>query len=1145
MTTSAIDKSRFNHLIKGFQFTELFNELGWDYVKKTEKIVVHDIEYLLNAAADKKGFVIFVCNPDSNGNIPDHHIRKKIDNAVTKLYFEHLLIFCDGAKRHQVWQLVIREHGKPVITRETHYYSHQEPELLFQKLKGLFFSIDDEDRIGIVDVKSTVIDQFNANAERVTKKFYDGFKKEHTAFLEFIKGVTDKVDREWYASLMLNRLMFIYFIQRKGFLDNDKDYLRNRLKTTQEKKGKNKFYSFYRNFLLVLFHKGLGSHERTPELINEIGIVPYLNGGLFDVHHIENSYSEIRIEDKAFEEIFDFFDQYEWHLDTRITATGKDINPDVIGYIFEKYINDRAAMGAYYTKEDITDYISKNCIIPFLFDEVKRNYTKALKPDSDVWNILKEDPDKYIYDAVKYGVNLHLPDEIAVGLDTDKPNLLERRKEWNKPAPREYALPTEIWREVVERRRRYNEIKSKIANGGITEINDFITYNLNIRQFAQDVVENTDDPDLVKHFYIAIAGRKPDPKNSVIQHRQGITVLDPTCGSGAFLFTALNILEPLYEACIQRMEDYVGELSKGKYKFFEDTLADAKSDKHPNIQYFIYKSIILNNLYGVDIMKEAVETAKLRLFLKLAATVDADYNKPNLGLEPLPDIDFNIRSGNTLVGFVVLKDVERAVEGHLLNSQLLKKEIEDIKEQAEIVKMAYENFKNSQMMIDSPSARGAKTDLENRLKRLNDTLNIYQAKVYGIDISVRHSREACPRMFLSGSGNPDSFDKWLKSHQPFHWFAEFYEIVHEKGGFDVIIGNPPYVEYSKVKKDYTIKGYQTESCGNLYAFVAERNKMLLSNKGHSGMIIPHSAFCTDRMESLINLFSKNAFWISTYSIRPAKLFVGVDQRLAIYITAPVVIPAKAGIQKGKDWIPCQARNDNYCTRYYNWNEEFRQWLFDTLTYASINSFSFKNSMPKVGKSIEEHLWQILNGNKTIANYLAGSSVAYFHNAPRYWIRAMDFAPYFWNERNGEQISTQVKSINLSSKLDASVVTAVLNSSLFYWWFIILSDCRHLNLREIENFPIGLDKMSDSLKQKLSGLTNKLMKDFKKHSERKECNYKTTGKVVYDEFYPKYSKPIIDQIDCVLAKHYGFTDEELDFIINYDIKYRMGREREED
>jgi len=68
-----------------------------------------------------------------------------------------------------------------------------------------------------------------------------------------------------------------------------------------------------------------------------------------------------------------------------------------------------------------------------------------------------------------------------------------------------------------------------------------------------------------------------------------------------------------------------------------------------------------------------------------------------------------------------------------------------------------------------------------------------------------------------------------------------------------------------------------------------------------------------------------------------------------------------------------------------------------------------------------------------------------------------------------------------------------------------------------------------------------MISYKKNCERKETYYKTTGKVIYDEFYPKKSKYIIDEIDKVLAKHYGFTDEELDFIINYDIKYRMGKE----
>lgn len=336
--------------------------------------------------------------------MPDYHIRKKIDSAITKLYFEHLIIFSDLSQKHQIWQLVIREQGKPLAVRETHYYIHQEPELLFQKLKGLFFSIDDEEKIRIVDVKSLIQEQFNANAEKVTKRFYDQFKKEHTSFLDFIKGISENVDKDWYASLMLNRLMFIYFIQKKGFLDNDKDYLKNRLKATQEKRGKNRFYSFYRNFLLILFHKGLGSYERTPEITNEIGIVPYLNGGLFDVHHIEQNYDNIEIADEAFEQVFSFFDQYEWHLDTRITATGKDINPDVIGYIFEKYINDRASMGAYYTKEDITDYISKNCVIPYLFDEVKRTYPKALNPDAEIWRFLQTEPDKYLYDAVKHGI---------------------------------------------------------------------------------------------------------------------------------------------------------------------------------------------------------------------------------------------------------------------------------------------------------------------------------------------------------------------------------------------------------------------------------------------------------------------------------------------------------------------------------------------------------------------------------------------------------------------------------------------------------------------------------------------------------------------------------------------------------------------
>ena len=97
------------------------------------------------------------------------------------------------------------------------------------------------------------------------------------------------------------------------------------------------------------------------------------------------------------------------------------------------------------------------------------------------------------------------------------------------------------------------------------------------------------------------------------------------------------------------------------------------------------------------------------------------------------------------------------------------------------------------------------------------------------------------------------------------------------------------------------------------------------------------------------------------------------------------------------------------------------------------------------------------------------------------------------------------------------------------------------MHEIEKFPVGLEKMHGETKQKLAELSKIFMNDLQRHAQRKECMYNATGKVVYDEFYPKYSKPIIDEIDKVLAHHYGFTDEELDFIINYDIKYRTGKE----
>ena len=623
-------------------------------------------------------------------------------------------------------------------------------------MKNLVFTVSEEDNITLIDVLNKVRENFAKNSETVTKKFYDEFKKEHVRFMTYIKGIDDQIidkenqNKQWYASLMMNRLMFCYFIQKRSFLDNNPNYLGDKLRECQQKHGNDKFFSFYRQFLLVLFHDALGKPEdrRSENYTIKFGKIPYLNGGLFDVHELEKQFDGIQIEDQAFVNVFKFFDQWQWHLDTSPHGDGRHINPDVIGYIFEKYINDRAQMGAYYTKEDITNYISQNCIIPFLFDQVEKEYPEGMAEDSYVWKTLKESGDAYIYPAMKHGfaeggsVQDDLPEDVLDGFDDelaekivsdDTPvHLWQKRQCWNRKVENsELSLPTETWRELIARRERVKELRSKISSGEIHSINDFITYNLNIRQFTQDILDNTDDKRFIEHFYRAV--RK-------------ITVLDPTCGSGAFLFAALNILEPLYAACIDRIEDFVEEAQPGIFPFFEDELRQIHDPKHPNLDYFIFKSIILNNLYGVDIMKEAVEIAKLRLFLKLVGTVDVNPRKPNLGLEPLPDIDFNIRAGNTLVGYATEQELYNGMSKDLFTNQ----RIAEFKERSNQVAQSFKIFQDAQ--IARQPYQEFKAKYQKKLSELNHELDLLLASNYGVDIK-----------------KSQNFDTWKQSHCPFHW----------------------------------------------------------------------------------------------------------------------------------------------------------------------------------------------------------------------------------------------------------------------------------------------------------------------------------------------------------------------------------------
>ena len=160
--------------------------------------------------------------------------------------------------------------------------------------------------------------------------------------------------------------------------------------------------------------------ERTPADTKLLGTVPYLNGGLFQQHQIERDHGDrIVLPDRAFEALFAFFDNWRWHLDERgaggdaasLTAAqarasqGQEINPDVLGYIFEKYV-DQKQMGAYYTKEDITEYICGATILPRLLGKVKALVPIAFRGEGSIWRLLTEDPDRYIWASVRHGADL-------------------------------------------------------------------------------------------------------------------------------------------------------------------------------------------------------------------------------------------------------------------------------------------------------------------------------------------------------------------------------------------------------------------------------------------------------------------------------------------------------------------------------------------------------------------------------------------------------------------------------------------------------------------------------------------------------------------------------------------------------------------
>lgn len=676
---------RTRKLLQSFDFKNLFiEELGWS-IPASSKMVkesIKDITIIRQPVAELSGAVVFeITTPD--GTVPDSKQRLTIAREIQKQHYENVLIFIDKDRKGSIWHW-LKNQNKKIVSREHFFFSHQPGDGFIAKIASLVVDIsefDEDGNIAIAEVASRI--KSALDIERVVKKFFRDYQQEYVVFLDLIEGIDSEADRRWYASVILNRLMFIYFLQKKLFLDNgDEKYLNNKLAYSKEHLGKNKFYS---EFLYLLFFEGFAEHEheRSTETNKLIGKIKYLNGGLFLEHKIETKYKgKIKIPDNAFDNLFSLFDQYSWTLDDTPGGADNEMNPDVLGYIFEKYINQKA-FGAYYTRTEITEYLCEQTVYKLILDEVN-------DPEIDPALLKKAGLDKY-------------------------------------GKPKHYLSIAEL------------------------------LLNLDAATCKKLIVGD----------------------NAILPN---LSLLDPACGSGAFLVAAMKTLINVYAAVLGKI-DFLGDK-----KLIEWKKEIEKS--HPSINYYIKKQIITNNLYGVDLMEEATEIAKLRLFLALVASAGTVEQ-----LEPLPNIDFNIMSGNSLIG---LMRVDESEYNNHQGGDLFKRSYRELVNSREVAIRSFKSFEDTNENIQIK-----KETIDRMEAEANATLNLMLGQEFS-KLGIKYEQVTWDeKKNKEGKSVKRSISiNDIESLEPFHWGYEFSEIFRKKDGFDAIITNPPWEVFQTNEKEF-------------------------------------------------------------------------------------------------------------------------------------------------------------------------------------------------------------------------------------------------------------------------------------------------------------------------------------------------------
>jgi hypothetical protein len=257
------------------------------------------------------------------------------------------------------------------------------------------------------------------------------------------------------------------------------------------------------------------------------------------------------------------------------------------------------------------------------------------------------------------------------------------------------------------------------------------------------------------------------------------------------------------------------------------------------------------------------------------------------------------------------------------------------------------------------------------------------------------------------------------------------------------------------------------------------------------------------------------------------LFEGAEQRLTIYIQSPSKQPRR------------------FSGGYLNWNQAERGTLFQLISYVDTSDLLLRNNIwPKVRGETEAGVLRKLLRSKplNLTKMLGSNSQIYYKNTGlRYFNSATLRPPKCWI--NGKLTSSSRETVlSVDSEWQGVVHSVLLSTSFFFHWQVV-SNCRDLNPSDIHFMPMpGADK---ALQVNLKQLSTEAEVDYTAKGRIITMQNKKTGRVELESVTPSKSKDVIDKIDCAIGHAYGMTDEQLDHVVNYAIKYRMGTSDEEE